>query len=75
MFFLPWVRDRISFSYRICLVECVTHTHLRQRRCLRIVEVRTVVLMPWRPDSNLLSSTFCPDGAGHGAQWKYRGSL
>lgn len=27
-----------------------------------------VVLVPWRPNSSLLSSTFWPNGAGHGAQ-------
>ena len=37
MFFLPWVRGKISFSYRICLVECIMCIHLRQCRCLGIV--------------------------------------
>ena len=30
-------------------------------------ELKPTALVPWRPNSNLLNSTFCPDGAGHGA--------
>lgn len=67
MFSLCWVRDRLSFSYLICFMECVMCIHLERCRCLWL----SWAMVPWTPNCNLLSSRFLPDGAGSGAQWEY----